>query len=350
MSELLDTSKPVREGESFDLEAVDAWLKPKVDGIEGTPALTQFPSGASNLTYLLTYPGRDLILRRPPFGKKAKGAHDMGREVRVLRSLDGKYPVPEVLAYCEDHDVMGADFYVMNRIEGIILRKNMPEALGDEETVRQICERVIDKMIELHNLDVTGTELDEMGKGEGYVERQITGWSKRYRDAVTPDATDFERTMGWLAENMPDDLANTPIHNDFRFDNVILDPGSLEVIGVLDWEMCTMGDPLMDLGNTLAYWIQDDDPAEFQMMRRQPTQAPGMMTRDEVIDYYGANTRWDVSDFDFYMVYGYFRLAVILQQIYYRYYHGQTSDQRFAIFVEAARVLERACERILDER
>lgn len=344
---LIDRPRKVRDGESLDVDAVDGWLKTQVDGLEGEPQVLQFPAGASNLTYLLEYPNRPLILRRPPFGTRAKGAHDMGREVRVLRSLEGRYPVPEVLAFCEDHDVVGEDFYVMNRIEGIILRKDMPESVSDPDTVRSICERVIDSMIDLHELDVSGTELEAMGKGTGYVKRQIEGWSRRYRRALTDDSTDFEKTMAWLAESMPDDVGYTVIHNDFRFDNVVLDPETLEVIGVLDWEMCTMGDPLMDLGNSLAYWVEADDPPGFQLMRRQPTNAEGMMTRREVVEYYGAATGRSTDDFDFYLVYGYFRLAAILQQIYYRYYHGQTQDERFAVFADAVRVLEDACERII---
>jgi aminoglycoside phosphotransferase (APT) family kinase protein len=352
MSDLTDQARAVREGEALDTEATDAWLKSNLDGLQGTPEVTQYPAGASNLTYRLAYPGKDLILRRPPFGTKAKGAHDMGREVRVLRSLMGKYPVPAVLGYCQDESVMGADFYVMERLEGVILRTNIPDELGlDESRTRELCVNVFDRLVDLHQLDVSGTELAAMGKGEGYVRRQIDGWSARYRKAMTEDATDFERTMKWLDDNAPDDVANTVIHNDYRLDNVVLDPDDpTRIVGVLDWEMCTLGDPLMDLGNSLAYWLQADDPPEMQMMRRQPSNAPGMLTRREIIDAYGERMGFDVEDFDFYLVYGTFRLAVIVQQIYYRYFHGQTKDPRFAPFAALARILEERCHAILDAR
>lgn len=350
---LLDKAVAVRQGEELDLARVDAFLKAKIPGLQGTPELEQFPGGASNLTYLLRYPGRDLILRRPPFGHRAKSAHDMLREAKIMAALKPVYPyVPDVLAICDDPAVMDADFYVMARIPGIIPRSNLPKGmtLTPEET-RALCLSVIDKLIELHLVDYKAAGLDTLGKGGGYVKRQIDGWSDRYRKARTPDVNDFETVMTWLQAKMPaQDIATTLIHNDFRFDNVILNPDNpQQVIGVLDWEMATLGDPLMDLGNTLAYWAQADDDATMQLMRRQPTHLPGMLTRDEVVAYYGEKTGFKVDNFDFYTIYGLFRLAAILQQIYYRFYHGQTRNPAFAPFGQMVNYLESRCLRLMQE-
>ncbi|PID42343.1 MAG: phosphotransferase family protein [Gammaproteobacteria bacterium] len=342
----IDEAKSIREGEELDQVKVDAYLKSQIPGLVGELKVKQFPGGASNLTYLVSYDNRDMVLRRPPFGRIAKSAHDMIREANILKALKPVYPyVPEVLARCQDAEVMGCDFYVMERIVGMIPRQELPEGLDlSEADVRKLCLNVVDKLIDLHNVDYRQAGLDSIGKGGGYVKRQIEGWSDRYIKSKTEDATSFEGVMDWLKANMPEDVKTCVIHNDFRFDNVILNPDNpFEVIGVLDWEMATLGDPLMDLGNTLAYWVQADDVPEMQMMRRQPTHEKGMLTRKEVVDYYLEKTGLSVSSFDFYEIYGLFRLAVIIQQIYYRYYHGQTKDKRFAGFVHVARYLEKRC-------
>ncbi len=346
---MIDTPKPVRE--PLDLERVVPWLAARVDGLEGVPEVEQFPSGASNLTYLLSYPDRELVLRRPPPGTKARSAHDMGREFRVLSGLRAVYPcVPEAIAFCEDPEVLGADFYVMEPLRGIILRQALPKALDlSAEQTRQLCTNVLDTLVELHQLDPAAAGLQDLGRGAGYTRRQIEGWSARYRKARTPDATELEEVMAWLAAEQPEaDVATVLVHNDFRFDNVVLDPEDpMRVIGVLDWEMCTLGDPLMDLGNTLAYWVQADDEMQMQILRRQPTHAPGMLSRAEVVQYYGERSGWRPTDFTFYEVYGLFRLAVVVQQIYYRFFHGQTKDKRFAGFNHVARYLESRCLRLM---
>jgi aminoglycoside phosphotransferase (APT) family kinase protein len=349
---LIDTARRVRDGEALDIAVVDTYLKTQLPALQGVPEVRQFPGGASNLTYLLTYANQELVMRRPPFGKKAKGAHDMVREAHIMQALKPVYPyVPDVLAICQDAAVMGCDFYVMQRLVGVIPRQDFPKELQlTPERTRALCRDVIDKLVELHKVDINAAGLTELGKGDGYVERQISGWSERYRNARTPDVGDFESVMTWLETNKPaTEVAITLIHNDFRFDNVVFDPETLNVIGVLDWEMATLGDPLMDVGNTLAYWVQDDDDALFQLMRRQPTNAPGMMTRDEVVAYYGEKTGWKVDNFDFYMVYGLFRLAGIAQQIWYRYYHQQTNNPAFAQFGNMVNYLERRCLKLINE-
>ena len=348
----IDQAVDIREGEELDVAAVDRFMKQAIPDLEGVPAIKQYPGGASNLTYQVDYGQRSFVLRRPPFGHIAKSAHDMLREARVMRALKPVYPyVPEIIAICDDHDVLGCDFYVMERLKGIILRQDFPEDMElSEADTRKLCLNVIDKLVDLHRVDYKAAGLDQIGKGSGYVKRQIDGWSDRFRKARTEDVSDFEPVMAWLQEKMPQDVATCVIHNDFRFDNVVLNPDNpFEVIGILDWEMATLGDPLMDLGNSLAYWVQADDDQFFQMLRRQPTHRPGMMSRDEVVAYYMERSGYHADNFDFYEVYGLFRLAGIVQQIYYRYYHGQTTDKRFAGFGQAANYLEQRCKRLIDQ-
>jgi aminoglycoside phosphotransferase (APT) family kinase protein len=351
MSTSLDQPRAVRDEDALDLHRVDAFLKQHVDGLEGTPSLAQFPGGASNLTYLITYGDRELVLRRPPAGAKAKSAHDMLREAQVMAALKPHYPyVPAILATCDDSSVIGQDFYVMERLRGSILRRELPPELGlDADGVRQLCLGFIDRLIELHQVDAALSELQHIGKGGGYIARQVAGWSDRWQKSLTEDTDACADVVVWLAAKQPaHDNASCVIHNDYRFDNVVLDPDHpLDIIGVLDWEMATIGDPLMDLGGSLAYWVQADDDATFQSFRRQPTYVPGMLTRREVIDYYGQRSGLHVDNFDFYEVFGLFRLMVIIQQIYRRFALGQTSNPQFAGFGQAARYMGGRCRRII---
>jgi len=339
----IDQAGNIRSGEELDIARMDTYLRSQIPGLEGQPRITQFPGGASNLTYLVEYDNREMVLRRPPFGKKVKSAHDMGREFRVMQGLRPHFPyVPEMLAFCEDESVLGCEFYVMDRIRGIILRGDMPKELSfTPDQHRQLCESVIDRLVDLHQVPWQDTALTDLYREGDYVERQISGWSDRFRNARTDNAPDYEKIMTWLAEKRPAQVKSCVIHNDYRFDNVILDPQQpMKIIGVLDWEMATIGDPLMDLGNSLGYWVEANDPAPFQMLRRQPTHLPGMLTRQEMVNYYCQRMGFDVPNFDFYAVYGLFRLVVILQQIYYRYHHGQTQDKRFAGFINVVQFLE----------
>ncbi len=342
----------VRDEDRFDVAAVRAWLATQGVELSGEVTVRQFGGGASNLTYSLRDSAHDLILRRPPSGRKAKGAHDMGREYRIQDGLAGVFPlVPRMVALCEDDTVIGSEFYVMERVDGIIPRRDFPDGVSlSEDQARTLCTNALDVLIDLHRVDVDATPLSSMNKGEGYVERQISGWSRRFRDAHTEDVGDYEAVMGWLATEQPPDVASCLIHNDFRFDNLVLDRTDPTVpVGVLDWEMATVGDPLMDLGGTLAYWVQDTDDDFFRMFRRQPSNLPGMLTREEVVDYYCARTGHSLTteQWRFYEVYGLFRLGVIAQQIYYRYFHGQTTNEAYAIFGPAARHLEERCNRII---
>ncbi len=349
-SVLIDRPRALRQEDGFDVEAVDAWLKDRLAGLEGLPEVEQFARGASNLTYRLRYPSRDLILRRPPAGTKARSAHNMVREYKVQKALKPAYPlVPEMLALCTDDGVIGSDFYVMERIEGVILRADLPEGLTlDASQARRLSVGAIDRLIELHQVDVQAAELEKLGKGAGYNRRQIEGWSERFRKAKTWNVLPGRSVMRWLAERVPDEVAIRVIHGDFRFDNLVLSPDDpLKVIGVLDWELATLGDPLMDLGNSMAYWVQADDEKYFKGFRRQPSHIPGMLTRAEVVDYYCAKTGFSPENWVFYEVYGLFRLAVIAQQIYYRYHKGQTRNPQFKHFWIAVNYLLRRCRKTI---
>ena len=346
-----DQARDVREEDAFDVARVDAFLKQRIEGLQGTPVVKQFPGGASNLTYLLSYANRELVLRRPPRGAKAKSAHDMMREARVMDALKASYPyVPAILARCDDEAVIGQDFYVMERLKGTILRRDLPSELGlDRDGVRALCLGFVDRLIELHQVDASQPGLKELGKGEGYIARQLSGWSERWRQAATEGSDACEDIIAWLQSQQPrHDNASCVIHNDFRFDNVVLAADNpLGIVGVLDWELATVGDPLMDLGSSLAYWVQADDDPVFQSFRRQPTHEAGMLTRHEVVAYYGKRTGIDVSRWRFYEIFGLFRLMVIIQQIYRRYALGQTTNPQFAGFGDAARYMAMRCRRLM---
>ena len=345
-----DESRAVRSGEELDIAAVDAWLKGELPSLQGMPQVTQYAGGASNWTYRLQYTNDDLILRRPPAGTKAKSAHDMGREYRIQQALKPVFPlVPQMRAHCEDASVIGSEFYVMQRLAGIIPRKNLPRGVElSPQEMRQLCLNVLDTLVALHKVDVRAAGLGGIGKGAGYAQRQIEGWSKRYRDARTWNVPRGDRIMRWLAANLPAQERICVTHNDFRFDNVVLDPDDpTRIIGVLDWELATLGDPLMDLGNTLAYWVEAGDDVMAQGMRRQPTHLPGMLTRREVIAYYCGKMGFDAGDFSFHEVYGLFRLSAIAQQIYYRYHHGQSRNPAFKRFWLFVNYLHWRCRRTI---
>ena len=350
--DLTDKAAAIRNGEALDRKKVEVFLKEALPGLSGELTIRQFPGGFSNLTYLLSIDDRELVLRRPPFGTKAKSAHDMSREFRILTALHPVFPYcPKPLAYMEDPDVIGCPFYVMERLSGIILRKNLPEGMTlAPARADTLCDRFLDVLAELHRIDYTAVGLENFGKPDGYVMRQVTGWSERYRAARTPDAPDFETVMAWVKEKMPPDAEKPSIiHNDYRLDNIVLDHADHgRIIGVLDWEMATVGDPLMDIGNTLAYWVQSDDPEERREMRNMPTHLPGFPTRAELIRRYAAKSGRAIENFDFYYCFGLFRLAVIIQQIYYRYFHGQTRDKRFAALIFGVHILESAARRVME--
>lgn len=333
MADLQDHAVSVRAGEELDLVKLEPFLRSHFPNESGNLAVRQFPSGHSNLTYSVQLGGRELVLRRPPFGSKVKSAHDMGREFRVLSKLHAAYPpAPKVLVYCEDGSVLGAPFYVMEPVHGIILRRELPREMNlPAETAKRLSEAFIDNLARLHSLDYAAVGLADLGKPQGYLERQVRGWIERYSGSQTHDLPEVERISAWMKENMPATSDAALIHNDYKYDNVVLDAHDItQIIGVLDWEMCTIGDPLTDLGTALAYWVDANDPEDLQKIRWGPTNVPGSLTRAQLAGRYARATGRDVSNMVFYLTFARFKIAVIIQQIYYRYHQGLTKDERFA--------------------
>lgn len=340
---LLDEAGSVRAGEALDAGRLGAYLARHVPGLELPLAVRQFPAGFSNLTYLLTAGNQEFVLRRPPSGTRPKSGHDMGREFRVLSALKrGFAECPRPVHFCDDESVIGAPFYVVERIRGIILRRDYPPELSPTPgLVRAQQTALVDALARLHGLDYRALGLAELGRPDGYVARQVEGWTARYANAQTADAPSALAVTGWLATNLPPESpAAALIHNDYKLDNVVFDAGSPgRLVGVLDWEMATIGDPLMDLGCSLAYWVEAGDAAELLATRMLPTHLPGSLTRLEVLERYASQSGRQLPAFAFYRVFGLFRLAVIVQQIYFRYFHGQTRDPRFAALGPMTRVL-----------
>jgi aminoglycoside phosphotransferase (APT) family kinase protein len=342
----MDHPDRIRPGEELDLPALRAYLAEHLPDFAGELEVLQFPAGYSNLTYALRLGERELVLRRPPFGSEVASAHDMGREFRVLSALAPIWPkAPRPLLHCEEPSVLGAPFYLMERVTGVVLRSRPPAGVElGAATFEGLSRAFVDTLAELHGLDYRAAGLGELGRPEGYVARQVHGWTKRYLAARTDDVPDVERTAAWLAENLPAESGAALIHNDFKYDNLVLAPGDLtEIVAVLDWEMATVGDPLMDLGSSLAYWIDPDDPEEL----RRPavphlTALPGNLRRGELVARYLETTGRDpgsAGDPVFYYAYGQLKLAGIVQQIHYRFRQGATADSRFA----ALGGLVRAC-------
>jgi len=330
--------QPVRPGEELDIEELSRWLERSL-GTDGTVRVEQFSSGHSNLTYLIHVGDEELVLRRPPMGTHVRSGHDMGREYRILSALYPVWPkVPVPVAFCGDESVVGSPFYLMKRVEGEILRASSPPP--DPETLNRVCSGFVSTFGEIHALDVDEAGLTSLGRPEGYVRRQVEGWVRRWKDAAIDPAPSIDATISWLASNQPAESGAALIHNDFKLDNLVLDPDDLSSVrAVLDWEMATLGDPLMDLGSSLAYWAEPDDPPMMAGIAGGPTAAPGSLTRSEIVDLYSTITGLEVGDMVFYYAFGLFRLAVIAQQIYFRYHHGFTQDERFAGFGVGARTL-----------
>lgn len=338
----IDATAAVREGEELDAERLSEYMRETVGGT-GEAIIEQFPGGHSNLTYLIRYGGGEYVLRRPPHGTRAKNAHDMSREFRVLSALGPVWELaPTPVSYCEDESVVGAPFYLMQPIRGTILRSTSKLDF-DQETGRAICESFIDTLAKLHDLDYEEVGLGDFGRPAGYTRRQVEGWTRRYGKAKTHEIPEVEKTAFWLAEHLPDDDDDALIHNDFKLDNLVLDPADLtRVIGILDWEMCTVGHPLMDLGSTLSYWVEPDDLDDLRALPFGPINAPGMLTRTELVQRYQEVSGVPVENPVYYYVFGLFKTAVVVQQIYQRHHEGHTQDQRFANMLDAVRILSRA--------
>jgi aminoglycoside phosphotransferase (APT) family kinase protein len=318
---------------------------------EGPVAIEPLTGGHSNLTYLVRVGAREMVLRRPPVGSRVKSAHDMGREYRVLSHIHGIYPrAPKPFQYCDDENVIGAPFYLMERRHGRVIRRELPEDLrGRPELLGQLSRAMVDGLVELHALDWRAAGLEGFGRPEGYTRRQVEGWTRRWRDCQTEPVPVLDEVAQWLNERIPPERGAALIHNDYKLDNLMLDEWEPDrIVAVLDWEMATIGDPLMDLGTTLSYWVEAGDTAAYVRESFSPTVAPGFWTRRQMVDYYAERSGREVPDVLFYYVYGLFKLAVIIQQIYYRYAQGLTSDERFARFPALVRALAGQAESSLE--
>lgn len=344
----------MRQGEELDVDIIDGELKSRIEGLQGTPELRQFTGGSSNLTYLIRYPDRALVLRRPPFGTRPKSGHSMIREYTVMSAISSEYPAVPRLHFHQPQEgsVLGAEFYVMDEVPGVKVGRDLPAQWNFAEAEsRALSFAFFDKLIELHAIDFEAVGLSEFGRPVGYVERQVLGWNKRYEPVITDDVEHCEDIRKWLEDNRPATESGASIlHGDFRLDNTIIDERDpLNIVAVLDWEISALGDPLMDLGNTLAYWLEPTDPEDVVRYRMQPSTAPGMPSRNEILDYYEKKSGHSTANFDFYLVAGVWRLAVILQQIYYRYYTGQSTNDKFVNFGKRVNALA-AWSRTLIER
>lgn len=347
---LIDAPAAVRDGEALPLDALRAWWTETVRPV-GPLEVEQFPRGFSNLTYLVRAGGDEFVLRRPPFGVKPGVAHDVLREGRLLAALRPAYPhVPAIVALCEDAGVIGAPFFVMERVRGLILRGAVPSALAFDTTqLRALSAATVHTLVGLHAVDWRVPGLESLGRPDGYVERQVVGWSKRWSAARTGDVASIERVAAWLAAHAPGPGDAALVHNDLKFDNLVLDPADpTRVRAVLDWEMATIGDPRLDLATTLGYWIEANDPPPLLQLGLGITSLPGNWTRQDVVAAYETASGRSVGDPVWLFAFGVFKVAVIAQQIYARYVAGHTRDPRFAHLDVAVATLGDVATRAID--
>jgi aminoglycoside phosphotransferase (APT) family kinase protein len=326
-------TRPVRASENLDWERLAGYLREKL-GVAGAMEVEQFPGGHSNLTYLIRFGDREFVMRRPPFGPVPPRAHDMARECRFLGAVHPHYPLaPKPLVLCEDTAVIGAVFYVMERRRGIVIRNEEPPSF-DEDLRRRVSGEVVDRLADLHAIDVAANGLDALGKPGGFVARQIRGWTERWHGSKTSDVPDMESLAPWLEQRIPADAARPAIvHGDYKLDNVMLAEESPDrLAGVFDWEMSAIGDPLVDVGILLCYWVHVAVPDDSAIAG--VTMRPGWFRREEILDRYAARSNASLDDIALYEVFAVFKLAVVIQQIYARYVRGQTDDPRFALLGE----------------
>ncbi len=334
----------VRADEHLDEEKLAAYLNGRLPGADHRPLIRQFGGGAANLTYLLDYGTHEYVLRRPPLGPVAKSAHDMAREYKVLSVLYQAFPyAPRAYLYCDDPSIIGADFFIMERRQGVVVRRSMPpEFVGIADAPRRMSEALVDALAEFHAVDYQAISLGDLGEPGGFIARQIEGWYKRWHAAKVEEVADMESVCTWLKSHQPPTAVYSLVHNDYKLDNIMFDPSDPgKMVAVFDWDMCTLGDPLNDLGALLSYWTEPTDPQYFQRMSMMPTGLE-FMTRRELVERYGLKSGRSVHDIRFYHALGLFRLTVIIAQIYIRFYRGQTQDQRFGVFGPMIPLMARA--------
>lgn len=342
-------TREVRQGEELDWSALAAYLRwhladNDIPGLRlaDDMQVSQFPGGHSNLTYLIRLGGAELVLRRPPVGPLPPRAHDMAREYRWLTALHPVFPLaPRPYLLCEDPSVLGCVFYVMERRRGVVVRDEEPIPLAGHPDMRQrLSESLVDTLAELHRVDVSQGPLAELGKPIGFLDRQVRGWTERWERSRIDPLPAMDAVALWLSAHQPPDALDPAIvHGDFKLDNVLLNPlDPANVVAVLDWEMAALGDPLIDLGIMLAYWTPMDIPGQRDALTTV-TGHPGYLSRDALIERYATQSGRDVSGVDFYEAFAVFKIAVIIQQIFYRYRQGQTDDARFATLGDRVRAL-----------
>jgi len=345
----MEKTVPLSDKENISIELLNNLLSKQSINIAPIASITRFPGGYSNLTYCITTAEKQYVLRTPPPGAHIKSAHDMGREFKVLSLLKPHFnKVPTPIFFCEDELLLGAPFYIMEKIEGNILRAhNAPKLNLTPATYETLSKKLIDTLSSLHAIDINSTGLNQLGKPEGYVTRQVEGWIKRYYTAETDTIESMNATAQWLKSFQPIEQAPTLLHNDFKYDNVILEENNFtEIVGVLDWEMATVGDPLMDFGAMLAYWFEPSEGDVFKNYNL--TWLPGNYKRKQLIDRYAKNTGRDLGDIHFYYVFGLFKNAVIAQQIYHRWKQGNSSDARFGALLPMIQLLGAKAEQELN--
>jgi aminoglycoside phosphotransferase (APT) family kinase protein len=336
-----DDARAVRAGEQLDWSRLVAWLRehlPACDipGLDllSDPEVAQFPGGHSNLTYLVRFGAAEIVLRRPPLGPVAPKAHDMAREFHWLSAMHRVFPpAPRPYVLCDDESVIGSVFYAMERREGIVVRTEEPPAIGTPVDRRRVSDAVVATLATLHAIDVAGNNLSSLGKPAGFVARQVKGWSDRWQRAKTSTLAEMDAVAEWLMLRLPaDPVAPSVVHGDFKLDNLMLDANDIgRIVAVLDWEMSALGDPLVDLGILLAYWSPSAPPGQRDALTTV-TGRPGYFTRDEVLDHYARHSGRDLANVRYYETFAVFKIAVVIQQIYFRYVQGQTKDERFASF------------------
>ena len=344
-------TRPVRAGEEIDLARLNSFLALEVSKLPAVVAVEQFPGGFSNLTYLLRTRGGELVLRRAPHGVAKGTAHDMAREYCILGVLGAKgIPAPRPVVLCEDDSILGTPFYVMERVRGLILR-GTPREAPSAEAMRRLSESFVDVLVSIHETDSGDPAVAALGKPGGYVARQVRGWGKRWEASRTSALPAMDRTAAWLDAHQPADSAETLVHNDFKYDNLVLDPADpSRVVAVLDWEMATVGDPLLDVGTSLAYWVESADHPAFLSLGLGATSLAGNFTREELWTRYLQKSDRALTDPTFYYAFGLFKVAVIAQQIYFRFRQGLTTDERFAGLGDVVMLLGRAAEDVIARR
>jgi aminoglycoside phosphotransferase (APT) family kinase protein len=340
----------VRPGEELNLERLEPYLRREISALGDAPLeISQFAAGKSNLTYLIRCGEWEGVLRRPPLGPVAPKAHDMEREFHILELVNPVFPLaPKPYVFCNDTSLVGSQFYVMERKHGVVLDEKFPQGVEPTpDLCRNISYAVVDTLVALHEVDYKAAGMAHIGHPEGYLERQVRGWVGRYERAKTDDIPEMDKVAKWLIEHLPASPAPAIVHNDYKLNNMMLSHDLDRIVGVFDWEMTTIGDPLADLGAVLTYWTLSTDPEEWRQLRPSVTMTPGFISREEFVERYASKSGRDVSNINYYWVFGYIKLAGIIQQIYYRWKRGQTRDSRFANMGKVVRhLIKAAADRI----